>query len=135
MINGRSYGWADISVNIMGIKLFGITAINYKDAREMENVYGAGHKPVARGYGNTTYEGSVTLHTEEIAALEAASPTGRLQDIPEFTVVVSYLPDTGVIKTEKLKHVRFMENSRDWKQGDTKSEIELPLIVGDIHWR
>ncbi len=135
MINGRVYSWADLVINILGVVVTGVTAISYKSKRDKENVYGAGAEPVGRGYGNKTYEGSITLHVDEIAAIEAASPSGSLDDIPPFTIVVSYQPETGPIKTEKLKFCEFMENSRAWKQNDTKGEVEIPLVIGSIQWK
>ncbi len=132
MINGRTYGWADLVVVVMGVIVTGITAVSWKRKRTKENIYGAGAEPVGRGYGNIEYEGSITLHVDEIAAIEAAIPSGHLDDALPFNVVISYQPETGPIKTETLKYVEFLENSRDWKQGDTKGEVELPLVIGKV---
>jgi hypothetical protein len=135
LINGRSYGWSDIFVNILGQRIAGITAIDYSDKQDMSNNYGAGNKPVSRGYGRISYDSSITLTMEEVASIEKISPTGRLQDIPEFTVVISYIPENStMIKTEKLKYVRFTENKRDVKEGDMVIAVQIPLIIGDIKW-
>lgn len=133
MINGRLYGWADLVIVIMGVVVTGVTSISWKRKRVKENKYGAGGQPVGRGYGNIEYEASITLHVDEIAAIEAAIPSGHLDDALPFNVVLSYQPETGPIKTETLKFVEFTENARDWKQGDTASEVELPLIIGKVN--
>jgi hypothetical protein len=132
MINGRLYGWADLVIVIMGVVVSGVTAVSWKRKRVKENRYGAGAQPVGRGYGNIEYEASITLHVDEIAAIEAAIPSGHLDDALPFNIVISYQPETGPIKTETLKFAEFTENARDWKQGDTASEVELPLIIGKV---
>ena len=134
LINGVSYGWADISVTILGITVIGITAIEYKDDQEMENHYGKGRKAVSRGYGQIKNEASISLLSEEVVALQKASPTGRLQDIKEFDVVVAYQPEDGLTTVDIIKACRFKTNERTAKTGDMKIECKLPLIVGDIEW-
>ena len=51
LINGKSYEWADIVVNVLGVPIIGITNIEYEEKQGMENIYGAGRFPVSRGYG------------------------------------------------------------------------------------
>ena len=136
LINGKAYEWADVNVMIMGVPIAGITAIKYNDDQDMENNYGAGNKPVSRGYGNITFDDcALTLMSEEVEALQKLSPTGRIQDIPEFNIIVAYIPTGGLPVKHTLKMVRFKSNKRDTKQGDKKIEVELPIIVGDIKWK
>ena len=134
IINGRAYGWADISCAPAGIPLFGITDVDYSESQEMENIYGAGNRPVARGYGRVSYSGSMTLQMEELERLQAASPGGRLQDIPEFPVIVSYIPEGAKIVTHKLQFCRFKNNGRTVKEGDMTIATKIELIVGNIEW-
>jgi hypothetical protein len=72
MINGVTPSWANIVVNISGVPVLGITAINYEDKQNTENVYGAGQRPVARGYGRIECSGNITLLRDEIEALRDA---------------------------------------------------------------
>jgi hypothetical protein len=72
---------------------------------------------------------------EEIEALQRSSATGRIQDIPEFTFIISFLPETGVIVTHKLMNCRFMNNGRDSKEGDMKLEKQIDLVIGEIIWK
>jgi hypothetical protein len=118
----------------MGIPLMGITDINYEEKQDMDNIYGAGNRPVSRGYGRITYEGNLTIAMEELESYKKASPTGRLQDIPEFPIVISFLPDSGTIVTHKIKYVRFKNNGRKIKEGDMKIEHQIDLVIGDIDW-
>ena len=135
LINGRAYGWADITASPAGVPLFGITDIEYAEAQEMENIYGAGNRPVARGFGRVTYSGSMTLQMEETEKLQAVSPTGRLQDLPEFPVIVSYIPEGAKIVTHKLQFCRFKNNGRTVKEGDMTIGTKIELVVGNIQWK
>ncbi len=81
MINGVVHSWSNLVVNVAGMVVTGITVLNYNDEQQIDDIYGAGQKPIGRGYGRITSSGSITLLREEIESLRAASSTGRLQDI------------------------------------------------------
>lgn len=135
LINGKSYEWADIIVNILGVPLVGVTAIEYSDKQNMENVYGAGSNPVSRGYGKNEPTAKITLLMEEVQALVKVSPTGRLQDIPEFDISVLYVDTALVTVKNKLRNVRFMNNEIKSKTGDTSTPVEIELILSHIEWK
>jgi hypothetical protein len=135
LINGKAHEWADIRVGLFGRIVAGITSIKYDDNQQMENNYGAGNKPVSRGYGNIEFSGSITMLAEEVAAIESQAPNGRLQEIEEFPITVSYLPIGGQVTTHKLLFCKFMKNGRDANQGDKKIEVEIPLLIGDIKFK
>lgn len=133
MINGVEHSWASIMLTIAGVPVVGVTAIEYGDEQEMENIYGVGVEPVARGYGNIKAEGNITLLRSAIEGLRAASPTGRLQDIAPFPIIVSWIPVNGQkMKNDVLKNCQFMEDKVAMKQGDTKNEQTLNLIISHI---
>lgn len=135
LINGRSYGWSDIVCSPGGVPVFGIKSINYQERQEIDNVYGAGSRPVSRGEGRITYEGSLTLSMEELEKLQAASPTGRIQEIPAFPIVVSFQPTTGQIVNHVLKFCRFKNNGRQVNEGDMDISQQIDLTIGDIQWK
>ena len=136
LINGEAYSWSQITLNLFGAPVAGVTAIKYEEKQEMENNYGAGNHPVSRGYGKIEPTASVTLTANETEALIAAVPSGRLQDIPEFDVTVSYIPKgTARIVHHTLHNCRFTNNSRDTKSGDTMIETELEMIISHISWK
>jgi len=135
LINGTAYSWSQIVVNIFNTPIAGITAISYEDMQEMEDNYGAGNNPVSRGYGKYEAKASMTLEMAEVEALQAATTDGRLQSIPEFDVVVSYLPEGGVIRNHTLHNCRFKSNKRDTKTGDMAIPVELEMIVSHITWK
>jgi hypothetical protein len=135
LVNGTAYSWSQITLNILGVPVAGVSAISYNEEQEMTDNYGAGNRPVSRGYGRITTEGSVTLHMEEVEAIQAAVSTGRLQDIPEFDVVVAYLPEGGNIVTHTLKNCRFKNNGREVSEGDMAINVEIPLQISHINWK
>ncbi len=135
LINGEAYIWEQIVFSLFNTPIAGIKAISYEDDQEVQDNYGAGNRPISRGYGNIKCTGSVTLEMIEVEALQEASPTGRVQDIPEFDVIVSFQPNIGAIRTHTLKNCRFKKNSRGMKQGDMQIDVELPFVVGEILWK
>jgi hypothetical protein len=132
LINGRTYGWADITVVIGGAPLTGIRGIKYGEAQEKENVYGAGRYPVARGYGRITYTASITLLAGTVMALQNSAAGGQLHRIQPFPITVSYQPEAGLLVTHILKNAEFTETNFEWAEGDMSKEIELTLIISHI---
>ena len=134
LINGVEYGWADVKFAINGVLVTGITAISYSDKQEASNLYGAGRYPVSRGKGRITCTAKITLFASEVLALQSQSINHRLQDIAPFDITVTYLPDSGIIHTDKIRNCQFVENKRDMKEGDMSIPVELELIVSHIEW-
>lgn len=134
LINGVEYSWGDIVAAINGVPLVGITAISYEDSQDMQNNYGAGRHPVSRSKGRITPSAKITLHQSEVIALQSQSLTGRLQDIAPFDITVSYIPDSGIVVTDKIRNCQFKANKRDWKEGDMLQEVELELLPSHIMW-
>ncbi len=134
LINGQAYTWSQIICNIAGVPIAGIDAIDYADKQEIVNNYGAGNYPVSRGFGKIEPTCKLALHMEEIEAITNNAPGRRLQDIPEFDVIVSYITNTGSTVTHKIRNCRFKENMRSPKAGDTKIAPDLELIPSHIEW-
>lgn len=134
MVNGMVVSWADIVVLIGGVPVTGITGVEYGDSQEVVNKYGAGRYPVGRAKGRITCSGKMILYQEEVQALSAQSATGRLQDLPPFDIIVQYIPDSGLLVTDKIRNVNISENARKWKEGDTGQEVELPIVPSHIEW-
>lgn len=132
LINGTNYSWANISVNPFGTPLAGIVAINYKRKQTKTNNYGAGVKPVSRGYGIEEYEGDIEIYVDEWKAFIAASPNRNPLEIPPFDIPVTFV-GKGVLTTkDTLRAVEFMEDPLEGKSGDTKLTVKIPLIIGGI---
>ena len=133
-VNGKLYDWADIVLVIAGVPVTGSTGIEYKDDQDIVTKYGAGRYPVGFAKGRITSTGKITLYQEEVEAMQRQSLTGRLQDIAPFDIIVSYLPDTGIVSIDKLRNCMFKNNGRGWKEGDTGQEVEIDLVMSHIQW-
>lgn len=134
LVNGMLCAWADIVTTIAGVPVTGITAIEYGESQEIVNKYGAGRYPVGRSKGRITPSAKITLYQEEVQAIQAQAPGGRIQDIAPFDILVNYLPDSGQVVTDKIRNCHFSDNSRKWKEGDTGQEVELELIPSHIEY-
>lgn len=134
LVNGMLCGWADVVTVIGGVPVTGIVGVEYEDSQEVVNKWGAGRYPVGRAKGRITPSGKLILYQEEVQALSAQSPTGRLQDLPPFDIIVQYIPDSGILVTDKIRNCHFSDNARKWKEGDTGQEVELPLVPSHIEW-
>lgn len=135
LINGQSYSWGDVVCNMGGVPATGITAIEYADDQDIEDHYGAGRYPVARGYGRIKCSAKITLLKGEVEALMSQAPNGRIQQIAPFDIVVAYLPDSGPIVKHVLKNCQFKKNERKLKEGDMKTEVELEMVISHIKWK
>ena len=134
LINGQSYGWGDIVVNINGLPVTGITAIKYEEDQEKENVYGAGRYPVGRGMGRVKTTASITLLIETVMAIAKAAPKGQLHRIPPFPITVIYQPEAGPVVRDVIMNCEFKKQTRDFKEGDMKKEVPIELLVSHIIW-
>ena len=135
-INGELYSWAQISCNIAGVTVTGITAIEYKEEQETTAIYGSGRYPIGYGKGRITPSGSVTLLEDEISRIRLASPNGRLQEIAPFDIVVAFLPEnTAKIQTHILKNCQFTNDGVTANEGDTSLSQQLTIVMSNIKWR
>lgn len=135
LINGVSHSWGDIVMLIGGIPVIGVTAIEYGDKQAVVNHYGAGRLPVSRSKGRIEPTAKITLAMEEVLGLQRQTSTGRLQEIGPFPIIVSYIPEDGDVVVDKIMACQFTENTRKWKENDTRQEVELELIPAYIDWQ
>jgi hypothetical protein len=132
LINGTNYSWSNISLILFGTPVVGILAIDYKRKQIKTNNYGAGQQPVSRGYGNYEYEYSITLYMDVWKSIIASSPGRDPFKIPAFDIPVSYSGEGVTTTKDVLRACEFMEEGLDTKSGDSKIEIKIPLIIGQI---
>ena len=124
MINGREYGWEDITAYAGGRDVIGFRSIKYTTKKEKEALYGKGNKALAIQSGNISNDGEIGLTQSEVEALELAAG-GSLLDI-----VVAYGdPEKGDAPTiHKLIGVQFTEDPREANQGDKFQDLKLPFV-------
>jgi len=138
LINGRSYDWSMIRFNfsnISGEEIAGISGIKYNRDRKIENKYGVGSKPVSRGFGNITFTASITMDMNASEQIKSLVPSGVLEDLGEFDLIVSYIhPESGATVIDTIKSCIFSEQGTDASQDDTSLEKEYNLNPGDIEF-
>lgn len=132
LINGKSYEYADIACNVMGVVIAGIQMINYDDPQDITGVFGAGRKQVSYGNGQIKPTGSVTLLMEEVENIVKISPLGRIQDLPLFNITVTWIDASLLVVTHKLVNCKFKNYKIDSKSGDTSTPVTIDLFIGDI---
>lgn len=132
LVNGINYSWVNITFNLFGVPVTGITKIEYKRSQKKDNNYGAGSQPVSRGYGNYEYEGSIELYTDEWKRIIAASPNRDPLSIPPFDIQVVFAGAGIAADKDVLRAVEFKEDPLSSSQGDTKILCTIPLIIGLI---
>ena len=137
MINGKRYGWEDITVNLPYGVLLDVEDIDYSDKQEKKAIYGRGSLP--RGYGVGNYEGSgkLTVKREEFNRLIAyAAAQGKsVYRLDPFTITVSYANEDQPITTDTLSGVSLTETHATSKQGDTDTKVELSFeVFNGIAW-
>jgi hypothetical protein len=133
MINGKQYGWEDITVNLPHGIAVDIDSIEYSDKKDSESVYGRGSNPRGYGEGNYSATAKVSIRREEYNKfLDYAKNVGRpLYKIPPFPVTVSYANDDQPIMTDKLPSCKLKSiGGGGGSQGDKSLKIELEF---DVH--
>lgn len=132
LVNGESYSWSQVTINLLGRSIEGVSSIEYETTQEKTNNYGRGVKPVSRGRGKKSYTGSVTLKEEEIRAIEAALPINKsLVDIAAFPIVVVF-NNNGILNTDTLMYCEFTNRGVSVNTDSTDVERQINLIIGDI---
>lgn len=131
LINGEAYDFTKIVVNILGLPISGISAVNYTQEQTKENVFGAGVLPVARGRGEKNAGGSIDLQMNEVERLRGAAPDGGLTSIPPFDITVTYLV-TGKVKVHTLKNCEFTNDGVEASQGDTSISRSFDLVMSHV---
>ena len=113
MINGKEYGWEDITAYMGGRDVMGFRSIKYTTKKEKEALYGKGNKALAIQSGNISNDGEIGLTQSEVEALEIASGDPEKGDLPTI---------------HKLRGVQFTEDPRETNQGDKFQDLKLPFL-------
>ena len=136
MINGVVHSWGSVQIVMGGVPVTGINKISYDSKQTKEAIYGAGQNPVGKGYGKIENSCTIGLIREEAEALRAASPTGRLTDLPPFNIIVKYLPVSGQkMATHRILGAEFTSDGAELNEGDTSDYNDYDLLVSDIQYK
>lgn len=132
--NSSEYAWVDVNVVLLGREVVGLRGIEYKIKQQMEALFASGRKARGIQRGKKEYDGTITLLQSELVALDRAAQEKGYEDITDisFDVIVSYVPEGGIITTDKIVGVSITEAPRGIKEGDLQMEIALPFIALDV---
>lgn len=131
-INGKLYDWGNLSWILFGIKLVGITEINYTHKRDSPNQYGAGYEPIGYGYTNFEYMGDISVYKEELIPINNVSPERSILKIPPFSAINEFSGDGVAYYTETLLNIRFTEDPFAGKQNDTGLIVKIPFVFAGL---
>lgn len=125
--NSNEYAWKDISINVLGRTLIGITEVKYKVAKGKEFLYGKGDNPLAIQTTNKAYTGQITLLQSELEALEDAAKTlNPLNDATDiaFDIIITY--GVGIeTRTDIVRGASLEEYEKGMTQGDPAMKVQL----------
>lgn len=132
---GKIIGWNNLTIQMLGRDIEGVTEIEYDDEREMENEYGAGGYPVGQSEANYKAKASITLYSEEIVSLQASlPPTTRIQDIPAFSITCVY--ELNAIRVRDIvQNCRIRTVGKAVKNGEGKIVHKCELLTSHIDWK
>jgi len=134
-INGNAYDWSNIKVTVSGaqdVVVNGISKISWKVDRDFSNNYGAGVLPVAQGFGNHTFEASMTISMEEMGIIANAFGQDDLLNVPEFDIIIEYGSFDGKSHNTTLTDCRLHNMGLDVSQNDMNIEFEINLNPSNI---
>lgn len=134
-INGRTYSWNDIEVNLLGRTVQGIDTIKYNDNQEKVENPGQGRYAVSRGYGPYTATASFSISRKEIeGVINALEPGKSLIDISPFEITITFRNDDNLLVTHILTNCEFLGDGVDTTQGDTVIKTEYELRISQVIW-
>lgn len=137
LINNVAYSWSMIQLQttLVGESpqapiFVNATSIKWNTERKIDSIYGLGGQPRKRGFGNVTYEASITLDYGTQIALRDQSADGTLLGLGEFNLVVSWVNDVAANVTSEtvtLAGCILAEGGMDANQDDTSLTKEFNL--------
>lgn len=134
LVNGQAYAWVDITINVLGVPLAGVTEISYEETAEITNNYGAGRRPTSQGQGKIECTASISIDRAEYNSLVQAAPGKNLMNIPNFDITVAYLPEGSAPTADIIKNCRFKAMKGGGSEGDTNIIADLELVPSNVEW-
>ena len=122
--------WSDQIAYVGGARCTKIEAVSFGVSRPLEELFGEGDEPIQLNEGNRKYSGSITLLKQAYDELNDAAIAAGGRDILdlELDIVIVYkAKGARRMRTMTMVGVKFGDVKLDWKQGDTKMEVPLPV--------
>jgi len=125
-INGIAYGWAEVVINVAGIPIRGVKAINYSETVERGKVRGTSQRKLALTSGEHDVEGDLEIYMDDWNELRDVLGDGYM--MATFAISVSYSNDHAC-HTDELTGVRLKKVGNSHQQGNEPLTIKLDLDV------
>jgi len=131
--DSREYEWADISVDINGRDITGITAVKYTEKIEVEPLYAKGRRPHSIQTGNMSFEGEIEVTQSEYEALVKGG-NGSVLRLRGLNATICYgnPSDGDAMIKDRLEGIQFTEAGKEVKQGDKSVKVKLPFMATDL---
>ena len=109
--NSKEYAWIDVTLVMLGKPVTGLRGIEYKMKRQKEALFATGKKARGIQLGKKEYEGTITVLQSELIAMQTAAKAKGYDDVTdlEFDAIVSYVPESGVVQTDKIVNLSITE--------------------------
>lgn len=126
--------WKSTSVAILGKKIVGISAFDFKKGIDKEHLFAAGDQPLDIQTGNVTPSGSITVLKFEFDKLNDIAQAAGYDDISDVPhPLISITCQFKKYKTSPIYIITAMGVAfQDWtvgqKQNDKKTDIQLPFL-------
>ena len=129
--NSKEYAWIDVTLVMLGKPVTGLRGIEYKMKRQKEALFATGKKARGIQLGKKEYEGTITVLQSELIAMQTAAKAKGYDDVTdlEFDAIVSYVPESGVVQTDKIVNLSITEAPYGMKEGDLFQALALQLIA------
>lgn len=136
-INNVAYSWSMIQLQTslpnessQSPIFVDCTSIKWSTERKVESIYGLGGQPRKRGFGNVTYEASITLPFSTQIELRSKSTDNTLLGLGEFNLIVSWVNDLSqskISETVTLAGCLLTQSGMEASQDDTSITKEFDL--------
>lgn len=132
LVNGINYSWLNATNIAFGVPVVGIIGFKWRRKQVKELNYGMGSEPTSIGFGNVSYEGSITVYKDWWMTVINAAPNKDPLSIAPFDWTIAYGNGPVPAAVETLKNVMFLEDGTESNQGDTKLTIEIPILFAGL---
>ena len=134
LVNGKSYDYTQVEINILGVPVAGVTSITYTEEQEKTNNFGTGKRPVSRGRGPVDCSGTIEISMNDVENIRDAITDGSMLDIPSFDIPVTFGNSQKVV-THVVKNVEFTTDGVDTSQGDTDIKFSFDFVASNVKYR
>ena len=126
VINGNTYDYSSIEINVRGRRYLGITEVSYSDSLEPGEKRGAHAQPLAFTRGEYSSEASVTMGKDDFYEMLADLGSGYMEVVLD-TVSVTYAEEGQPTKSDEIVGARITSVEDGHSQGSDALTVSLEL--------